>query len=374
MSVWPDPRILDLFGIEVPILQAPMAGTGTAELAIAVSNAGGLGSLPCAQLSLEQARASLELIRQGTSRPFNLNFFCHQPPQADAVRNLIWRARLAPYYVELGLDPEAALPVAGRRPFDGEFCTLVEDYRPAVVSFHFGLPPRELMERVRASGAKIVSSATTVAEARWLEDHGCDAIIAMGFEAGGHRGNFLDEDMSRQVGTFALVPQVADAVRVPVIAAGGIADARGIVAALALGAAAVQIGTAYLFCPETNLSQIHRQALYAAGDDDTMITNVFTGRPARGIVNRIMRDEGPMSSFTPAFPLAAAALGPLKIKSEAAGSGDFTNLWSGQAARLARRSLPAGQLTRLLADQSLEKIRAWAAADRGNPPPHRTPD
>jgi nitronate monooxygenase len=356
MSTWPDRRILDLFGIDVPILQAPMAGPGTAELAIAVSNAGGLGSLPCAQLSLKQTRASLELIRLGTSQPFNLNFFCHRPPKIDAVRSLIWRARLAPYYVELGLDPEAALPIANRRPFDGDFCQLVEDHRPKVVSFHFGLPPRDLLDRVKATGAKIVSSATTVAEARWLEDHGCDAIIAMGFEAGGHRGSFLTEDTSRQVGTFALVPQVADAVTVPVIAAGGIADARGIVAAFALGAAAVQIGTAYLFCPETNLSKVHRQALDAAGDDDTMITNVFTGRPARGIVNRIMREQGPLSSFTPAFPLAAAAVAPLKAKAEAADSGDFTNLWSGQAARLAQRSLPAAQLTRLLADQSLEKL------------------
>jgi nitronate monooxygenase len=356
VNIWPDRRLLDLFGIELPIIQAPMAGPGTPELAIAVSDAGGLGSLPCAQLSLEQTRSALDLIGPSTSRPLNLNFFCHTPPAADPVRSLIWRARLAPYYVELGLDPEAALPVAGRRPFDGDFCALVEDYRPKVVSFHFGLPRRELLKRVKAVGAKVVSSATTVAEARWLEEHGCDAIIAMGFEAGGHRGSFMVEDMSRQVGTFALVPQVVDAVKVPVIAAGGIADARGIVAAFALGAAAVQIGTAYLFCPETNLPRVHLDALNGAGDDDTMITNVFTGRPARGIVNRAMRELGPLSSAAPAFPLAAAALAPLKAKSEAAGSGDFSNLWSGQAARLARRSLPAGQLTRLLAHQALEKL------------------
>jgi nitronate monooxygenase len=365
MNIWPDRRLLDLFGIEVPIIQAPMAGPGTPELAIAVSDAGGLGSLPCAQLSLEQTRKALDLIGPCASRPLNLNFFCHIPPTVDAARSLNWRARLAPYYVELGLDPEAALPNAGRRPFDRDFCKLIEDYRPKVVSFHFGLPRRELLERVTAAGAKVISSATTVAEARWLEDHGCDAIIAMGLEAGGHRGSFLVEDMSRQVGTFALVPQVVDAVKVPVIAAGGIADARGIVAAFALGAAAVQIGTAYLFCPEANLPRVHLEALNSAGDDDTMITNVFTGRPARGIVNRIMREQGPLSSVTPAFPLAAAALAPLKAKSEAAGSGDFTNLWSGQAARLARRSLPAGQLTRLFARQALDKL-TYAPAIAGD--------
>jgi len=356
MNAWPDRRVIDLFGIEVPIIQAPMAGPGTPELAIAVSDAGGLGSLPCAQLSVEQARASLDMIATRTSRPINLNFFCHAPPAPDAVRSLAWRARLAPYYVEMGLDPEAALPAAARRPFDADFCGLVEEYRPKVVSFHFGLPRREWVERVRAAGARVVSSATTVAEARWLEDHGCDAIIAMGFEAGGHRGNFLTEEMPRQVGTFALVPQVVDAVKLPVIAAGGIADARGIVAAFALGAAAVQMGTAYLFCPEANLAPVHREALMSAGDDGTMITNVFTGRPARGIVNRIMREQGPLSSDIPAFPAAAAALAPLKAKAESAGCGDFTNLWSGQAARLAHRSLPAGQLTRLLARHALEKF------------------
>jgi nitronate monooxygenase len=353
---WPDQRLLDLFGIALPILQAPMAGPGTPELAMAVSDAGGLGSLPCAQLSLEQTRAALDLIRPSASRPLNLNFFCHVPPVADPVRSLNWRACLAPYFVELCLDPETVPAQAGRRPFDGDFCTLVEEYRPRVVSFHFGLPRRDLMDRVKTAGAKVISSATTVAEARWLQDHGCDAIIAMGFEAGGHRGNFLTEDMSRQIGTFALVPQVADAVSVPVIAAGGVADARGIVAAFALGAAAVQIGTAYLFCPEANVPSLHLAALNTATADDTVITNVFTGRPARGIVNRLMREQGPLSSMTPEFPLAATALAPLRAKAEAAGSGDFTNLWSGQAVRLARRSMPAGELTQLLARQALEKL------------------
>jgi nitronate monooxygenase len=355
MNSWPDRRIFDLFGIDLPIVLAPMAGPGTAELAIAVAQAGGLGSLPCAQLSLEQARAALEQIRTATARPLNLNFFCHKPPPPDPVRAMAWRARLAPYYVELGLDPEAPAPGAVRRPFDADWCALVEQYRPAVLSFHFGLPEPALLERARATGARIMSSATTVAEARWLQAQGCDAIIAMGLEAGGHRGSFLSSDMARQVGTFALVPQVADAVRVPVIAAGGIADARGIVAAIALGAAAVQIGTAYLFCPEAKVPAVHLQALKTAADDGTALTNLFTGSPARGIVNRLMRELGPLSPAAPAFPLASGALAPLRAKAEAAGSADFTNLWSGQGARLAR-ALPAGELTRTLAAEALAKL------------------
>jgi nitronate monooxygenase len=356
MSVWPDERILELFKIEVPIVQAPMAGAGTSQLAIAVSEAGGLGSLPCGQMTAAQAREAMDTIGRGTSRSINVNFFCHQVPLLDDRRMTAWHAQLAPYYAEHGLDPAAQIPSATRNPFDAEYCTIVEDYKPQVVSFHFGLPERSLLERVQAAGATVISSATTVTEARWLEDHGCDAIIAQGFEAGGHRGSFLTEDMARQIGTIALVPQIADAVDVPVIAAGGIADARGIVAAFALGASAVQIGTAYLYCPEAHLGPLHLQALRNAADDDTMITNVLTGRPARGIVNRLMRELGPMSSSAPAFPLAAGALAPLRASAERADSSDFTNIWSGQGVRLGR-ALPAGELTRLLARETLAQLR-----------------
>jgi nitronate monooxygenase len=359
MSDWRDRRILDLFGIDLPIIQAPMAGSSTPQLAIAVSEAGGLGSLACALLSPAQAREALEVIRRGTSRPINVNFFCHTPPPHDAARAMAWRARLAPFYVEQGLDPEAPVAPSGRAPFDDEFCAIVEEYAPRVVSFHFGLPEPALLARVKAAGAKVIASATTVREARWLDAHGCDAIIAMGFEAGGHRGTFLTDDlasdMARQVGTFALVPQVADAVSVPVIAAGAVTDARGILAALALGASAVQMGTAYLFCPEVPLSPVYREALRTAADDETMVTNVFTGRPARGIANRLMRDVGPLSPLAPAFPLASAAVAPLKKQSELAGSPDFVNLWSGQSARLARE-LPAGELTRTLAAEALARL------------------
>jgi len=356
MSTWPDNRILDLFGIELPIILAPMAGPGTAELAIAVSEAGGLGSLPCAQLNLEQTRDALKLIRSRTSNPFNVNFFCHTNPQPEPEREAKWRERLAPYYAELGLDLKAALGAPARKPFDAEFCALIEEFKPAVASFHFGLPPKPLLDRVRAAGAKVIASATTVAEARWLDERGCDAIVAMGAEAGGHRGNFLSMEAARQVGTFALVPQIADAVKVPVIAAGAVADARGIVAAFALGASAVQIGTAYLFCPEAKVPPVHLKALESANDDDTVITNAFTGRPARGIVNRFIRELGAITAMAPTFPLASSATGPLRTRAEGAGSSDFSTLWSGQAARLSRRGLSAGDLTRTLAAEALTRI------------------
>lgn len=356
MKAWTDRRILDLFGIESPIILAPMAGPGTTALAIAVSEAGGLGSLPCAQLGAGEIRTALETIRRGTSRPMNLNFFCHTPPIRDRERELAWQALLKPYYLELGLDPETPLAPPSRKPFDAESCAIIEEFKPPIVSFHFGLPPKQLLDRVKATRACVIASATTVREALWLESHGCDAIIAMGLEAGGHRGNFLSDDMARQVGTFALVPQIVDAIGVPVIAAGGIADARGIVAALVLGASAVQIGTAYLFCPEAKLPPLHLEALMRASDDDTMITNVFTGRPARGIVNRMMLEVGPMASAVPNFPLASSAVGHLRAKSEPFGSNAFMNMWSGQAAPLARRGVPAGELTRALASEALARL------------------
>jgi len=355
--MWPDQRIVELFGIELPIIQAPMAGSTGSEMVVAVAEAGGLGSLPCALLSAEQIRAEVETIRRQTKRPINLNFFCHPPPRVDAAREAAWRQRLQRYYVELGLDPNASVAGASRAPFDEQACELVVELRPEVVSFHFGLPEEKLQRRVRDAGMKIIASATSVDEARWLEDRGCDAIIAQGYEAGGHRGNFLSDDISTQAGTMALVPQVVDAVKVPVIAAGGIADARGIVAAFALEAAAVQIGTAYLFCPEAKISAAYRAALRKAKDNQTALTNVFTGRPARGIVNRVIREVGPMAEGAPEFPLAAGAMAPLRAKCATTGSNDFTAYWAGQAAQLGRE-LPARELTQQLAMETLERLGA----------------
>jgi nitronate monooxygenase len=354
--MWPNERFIKLVGIELPIIQAPMAVSAMSDMVVAVSEAGGLGSLACALLSVEQARKELETIRRRTSLPINANFFCHRPPPNDSVREMNWRRRLDEYYVQLQVDNSTPAPSTARAPFDDKMCDLVIEFHPEVVSFHFGLPDKDLLLRVKNYGAKILSSATSVAEARWLEDRGCDAIIAQGFEAGGHRGMFLTEDVSTQVGTMALVPQVVDAVKVPVIAAGGIADARGVLAAFALGAAAVQIGTAYLHCPEAQISPIHRQALRDLKDNETAITNVFTGRPARAIVNRFTREVGPMSDLAPEFPLAAATLASLRTKSEMAGSADFTPMWSGQAARLSRE-LPAAELTKQLAVDALENLR-----------------
>jgi len=338
-------RLLD---IELPIIQAPMAGVQGSALAIAVSNAGGLGSLPCAMLSVEALGDELTALKAGARGPFNVNFFCHTPPAPDAAREAEWRTALAPYYAEYGIDAAAIPSGPGRAPFSQEAADVLEGFRPAVVSFHFGLPVPELLRRVRSWGSRILASATTVDEARWLEAKGVDAIIAQGLEAGGHRGMFLQEDLSTQAGTFALLPQIVRQVKVPVIAAGGIADAPGVAAAMALGAAGVQIGTAYLLCPEATTSAVHRAALKSEAARHTAVTNVFTGRPARGIVNRIMREQGPVSAAAPAFPLATAAIAPLRAKAESKGRGDFSPLWAGQNAS-GCKEIPAAQLTRELA-------------------------
>jgi nitronate monooxygenase len=354
--MWPNERFIKLSGIELPIIQAPMAGLAYSDMVVAVSQAGGLGSLACALLTVEQARKELETIRGRTSRPINANFFCHQPPRDDRTRQMNWRRRLDAYYIQLQADDNRSIPNSTLAPFDDKMCDVVVEFHPEVVSFHFGLPEKNLLLRIGRTGAKILSTATSVDEARWLEDQGCDAIIAQGFEAGGHRGMFLQDDVSTQVGTMALVPQVVDAVRVPVIASGGIADARGISAAFALGASAVQIGTAYLHSPEAQISSIYRQALKDAKDNETVITNVFTGRPARAVVNRLTREVGPMSDAAPEFPLAAATLAPLRAKSEMTGCADFTPIWSGQAARLGRE-LPAAELTKQLAAEASANLR-----------------
>jgi nitronate monooxygenase len=335
-------------GIALPIIQAPMAGVQDSALAIAVSNAGGLGSLPCAMFDVATIRAELTALRAGTTKPFNVNCFCHALPAYDAAREAAWRRKFAAYYREYGIDPNSIPEGSGRRPFDAATADVLEEFSPPVVSFHFGLPSAGLVERVKSWGATVLSSATTVDEARWLEDHGVDVVIAQGVEAGGHRGMFLTDDVTTQVGTFALLPQIVRAVRVPVVAAGGIADATGVRAALALGAGAVQVGSAYLLCPETRTSAIHRAALKSDAARHTAVTNVFTGRPARGIVNRVVRELGPMAEAAPAFPLAAAALFPLRTKAEARGSGEFSQLWCGQNPT-GCKEVPAADLTRELA-------------------------
>jgi nitronate monooxygenase len=360
-------RLLKLLGTQLPIIQAPMAGVQGSALAVAVSNAGGLGSLPCAMLTLDTLRAELQAITTQTSQPYNVNFFCHTTPVHDAPQEVTWHASLAPYYGEHGIDPSSIAAGAGRMPFSHETADVLEAFKPPVVSFHFGLPCADLLQRVKSWGATVLSSATTVAEARWLEAHGADAIIAQGVEAGGHRGMFLPAntmgdhpglsnpwpadwptELLTQQGTFTLLPQIVAAVQCPVIAAGGIADAAGVRAAMALGAAGVQVGTAYLLCPEATTSAVHRAALQSPAARHTALTTLFTGRPARGIVNRVMRELGPLCPSAPPFPTATTAIAPLRAAAEKLGLGDFSPLWCGQNTT-GCRTIPAAQLTQALA-------------------------
>jgi nitronate monooxygenase len=356
VQTWPDQRLLDLLRIEIPIIQAPMAGSDSVALARSVSSAGGLGSLACALLSPDAVRQAVQELRDGNpARPFNLNFFCHTMEAPDAAAIQKWKALLKPHYERWGLDIETVPESRLRLPFDEEMCAVVEEVRPEIVSFHFGLPAANMLDRLKRLGIKILSTATTVREAQWLEAHGCDAIIAQGIEAGGHRGMFLEANVATQVGLFALLPQIRDAVSVPVIATGGVADARGIVAAFALGACGVQLGTAYLFCPEAKISPIYRRALEQVGDDETVLTNLFSGRPARGILNRYVRESGPMSEAALAFPYAGTLVAPLRAVSEKAGLADYMQMWAGQAARLAK-AMPAEQFTRKLAGDTLQLL------------------
>ncbi|HYO81085.1 MAG TPA: nitronate monooxygenase, partial [Bryobacteraceae bacterium] len=320
MPAWPDRRLLDLLSLEIPIIQAPMAGSDSVELASSVSSAGALGSLACALLSPDAVREAVRTLRDGMARRINLNFFCHTMEAPDAAANERWKSFLRPHYQQWGLDIRTVVEGRLRMPFDAEMCAVVEEIKPEAASFHFGLPVSNVVDRLKQRGIRILSSATSVREAKWLESHGCDAIIAQGLEAGGHRGMFLETDIATQTGLFALLPQVVNAVSVPVIAAGGIADARGVVAAIALGASGVQLGTAYLFCPEANVSPLYRQALGQTPENATALTNLFSGRPARAILNRYVRQSGPMSDAPPPFPYAANLVTPLRAASESAGS------------------------------------------------------
>ena len=341
--------LCELLGITLPVIQAPMAGAQGSALTLAVSSVGALGSLPCAMLTPAQIVAELQRLHEA-KRPYNLNFFVHQSAAPDAARESMWRAALAPYAYELGVDLAAVPAGAARSPFSHELADLIEPFRPPVLSFHFGLPAPALLARVKAWGACVLSSATSVTEALWLQAQGVDAVIAQGVEAGGHRGHFLSDDLdvATHSGTFGLLPQLVRALRVPVIAAGGIADATGVAAAQVLGAAAVQVGTAYLLCPESTISPLHRAALKGPDAAHTALTNLFTGRPARGIKNRLMRELGPLNALAPAFPGAAAAIACLRAAAEARGSSDFSPLWAGQNVS-GCREIPAAELSLQLA-------------------------
>ena len=358
--MWRDTRLIERFGIEAPILQSPMGGATGPDLTIAVSEAGGLGAIAGAVLTPEQMRADIGIIRQRTSKPFNANFFAYRPETPDPAREAAWTARIAAYYAEAGIPLDLPEGPVGPQTFNEAYCAVVEETRPEVVSFHFGLPPRPLFERVKATGCAVISTATTVAEARWLEEAGVDAIIAQGFEAGGHRGMFLGQDLLTQMGTLALVPQVVDAVKVPVIAAGGIGDGRGLAAVLALGAAAAQIGTAFLRTAEGQISELYRAALADAATTPTAMTNVVTGKPARMLINRLVREMGPISDAVPVFPTALRPLGAIRTHAEAKGSTDFTAMWAGQGAALAR-AMAAGDLVQMLVDEAQRALSGFAS-------------
>ncbi|WP_417780611.1 NAD(P)H-dependent flavin oxidoreductase [Stutzerimonas xanthomarina] len=337
-----------LFQIALPIIQAPMANSQNHQLAAAVSEAGGLGSIPAGSLDAEGLDAELSAIAALTNKPYNVNFFCHQTPPADTERNTGWLALLAPYLEEMGIDPARIPAAASRKPFDATMADVLERHRPPVVSFHFGLPAADLLQRVKATGAKIISSATTLEEGRWLQAQGVDAVIGQGVEAGGHRGMFLSEDIDTQIGTFALLPQLVAELNIPVIAAGGIAGAHCVSAAQALGAAGVQAGTAYLLCDESRTSPLHRKALQSAAAEKTVLTTLFSGRPARSMINRLIHELGARPDAVPAFPLAGNAIGSLRAAAEPQGIDHFSPLWAGQNAS-GCLAVPAAQLTKALA-------------------------
>lgn len=352
---WPDGRFRELLGSRLPIAQAPMAGAGGVELAVAAISAGAVGSLPCAMLRPDEVRAQAAEIRARAAGPLNLNFFCHEMPPAPNQE--AWLALLRPFYDRFGIGPAVEEgPV--RAPFDSTMAEAVEAVRPDIVSFHFGLPEEPLLERVRAAGARVIASATTIAEARWLARRGVDGIIAQGWEAGGHAGRFLSPP-EEQLGLVALVPQVADATGLPVIAAGGIADGRTMAAALILGAAAVQVGTAYLFCPEALISPRHRAALASDRAERTVFTNLFTGRLARGLRTPPVDALGPVPEGAPPFPHATAALVPLARAARERGEEGFAPMWAGQSAPLGR-TLPAAELTEAIAREALALLAPGA--------------
>lgn len=340
--------MITTLGTELPIIQAPMAGVQDHRLAVAVADSGGLGSIPAAMLSLEQLRQELSRFTAKTSQPLNVNFFCHTPPTPDLVVLEQWQQILAPYYAEYGISLDTIIQGAGRVPFNQDYLDLIAEFKPAVVSFHFGLPDETLLAPIRAWGGKIIASATTLAEGYWLAQRGVDAIIAQGLEAGGHRGHFLSHNLTEQMGTFALVSQLSKVLDIPIIAAGGIATNKDVKAALTLGASMVQVGTAYLLSPEATTSTLHRQVLQSDQVLHTALTNLFTGRPARGVVNRLMRELGYLNTEVPPFPLATNAIAPLRAAAEKVGKTDFSPLWVGQNASQCQL-ISAGTLTRILA-------------------------
>lgn len=339
--------LLSRLNIQLPIIQAPMTGSDTPQLAAAVSQAGGLGMLGCGTRSPAAMRDAAAAVRAATDRPFGMNLFVLDTPAPDAAIVQAALARLAPLYARFGLPLQA--PDQWCQDFPTQFETLLE-LRPAVASFTFGLLSPARVEQLHRVGCTVVGTATTVAEALAWQDVGADAVCASGFEGGGHRGHFLSDGECSQIGTMTLVPACVDALTIPVIAAGGIMDGRGIAAALALGAQAVQMGTAFLACPESALVPAWRQALARANGSDTRLTRAFSGRWARGIVNTAMRELAHHEAELPPYPIQNALMQPVRRAAAAQGDAKHMALWAGQGVG-AVRALPAGELIHVLKNE-----------------------
>ena len=353
--MWPSNRLQHLFGIEHPIVQAPMAGASTPAMAIAVANEGGLGSLGCAMMPPEELRTAAAEVAAATNRAINFNFFVHTEPDLAAYDPSTMQRALAPFYEEYGLEAPPA-PALGAPGFSDATLDVLLALSPKVVSFHFGLPSADSIEALKRAGAKLIGCATNVAEARALEDGGMDAIVAQGAEAGGHRGAFIGAPHENDMGTIALVPMVADAVRVPVIAAGGIFDGRGVAAAFKLGADGAQIGTAFLRAPQSAVSPLHKQALADHPDNATRLTRLFSGRPARSVRNRLMDELGAQEHATAPFPTQRGLVAPLAVAAARRGKADFMPLWSGQGGPRAQEASTA-KIFAQIRDQALALLR-----------------
>ncbi len=315
-------------GIDKPIIQAPMAGVQNWQLAVAVANAGGLGSIPCGMLTKDQVLSEIVNFKQHSNHHYNLNFFCHDMPEVTPQALQAWEDRLSPYYQSFSVNPPKELSGL-RMPFDADMADAIAPYQPPIVSFHFGLPRQDLVNRLKSWGTIIMSSATTCEEGIWLQQNGADVVIAQGAEAGGHRSMFLTSDPATQVPTSELIVNLKNQLSIPVIAAGGIATNRDVKNMIRSGASGVQIGTSYLLCHEAKTTELHKQAIRSK-QATTALTNIFSGRLARGITNKVMEDLHFINDKAPAFPYASVALTPLRSKAEALGSSDFSPLWAGE--------------------------------------------
>lgn len=354
--MWTDTPLARRLGLSLPLLQAPMAGAAAPELGIAVSEAGGLGALSVAMASPAQIAEQVALFRSQSTRPFNLNLFAYEPQAASAEQLARLHARLAPIRAELGL-PQPTGPLKLPPDLDAQYQAAI-DARPPVFSFTFGIPRREHLDELRRRGAFLIGTATTVEEALALQDAGVDALCAQGSEAGGHRGTFIGRAEDALIGTIALVPLIAARVKLPVVAAGGIMDGAGLAAALALGAQAAQLGTAFLATPEAKLSPLHLRALRSPEAARTRVTRAFSGRAARGIVNRLMEHLDAHPDELLPYPLQGAAIRDVRAAAAAQQRAELQQLWAGQGAPRIR-AMPARELVRALAEE------AEAATRRG---------